>query len=238
MDGQDGWRLYRVLTGDRPIEKLCGGEEGGDSAEFYGRAVREAEERREVEKQRKEKNRGGRNGRGRRMTEQTELDMLLDQIEKEDEGEVVGMERGEHETGLSHLLAKAETGGKVPTVVKYAMSEKDVGYRLLQKQGWQHGTALGKEDSETVLETSSAGIAGRARHFPIAATIKQDRLGLGVNKKRKVRVGDREAVDGVHPERKVGRRVETSTPLTKKQRETAERREAQKRRSLLAYMNT
>ncbi|KAJ3213515.1 G patch domain and ankyrin repeat-containing protein 1 [Dinochytrium kinnereticum] len=244
-------------------------EDEEDSATFYRQSIREAEENKKLKKKKRATKRKSRSGPVRSETE--ELEALLSKIEEDmAEAEAVrlnhggimplrqtvplepfwceicgknveGVERAMHETGMNHLLAKAEAEGKPPQpVIKYSMSEKNVGYRLLQRQGWEHGKPLGPED-ESINLTSSK------RHFPILATLKQDRQGLGVasddKRTKRVKVGDKEAADGVNPYVKAARMQKSAgggdegKAKTKKQREDEQRMEAQRRRALLAYMN-
>ncbi|KAJ3087487.1 G patch domain and ankyrin repeat-containing protein 1 [Quaeritorhiza haematococci] len=92
-------------------------------------------------------------------------------LEEEEVDTLAQEAQSKHRSSMPHLLAKIEkerqeedgTGSKGPTV--YAFNEKNVGYRLLQSHGWQHGQGLGADN--------------QGRTYPIPTRLKADRLGIG-----------------------------------------------------------
>ncbi|KAJ3002768.1 UNVERIFIED_CONTAM: hypothetical protein HDU68_006027, partial [Siphonaria sp. JEL0065] len=97
--------------------------------------------------------------------------------------QVVASKMLTHRAQTCHLLAQMEIEGKGNQPIIYAFSEKDVGYRMLQQQGWSHGEALG------VLDDANTGLK-----VPVAPKIKSDKAGLGSVKSTGIgilkRVGD------------------------------------------------
>ncbi|KAJ3131311.1 hypothetical protein HK100_006523 [Physocladia obscura] len=72
-----------------------------------------------------------------------------------------------HFTQTSHLLASLQqTEHATEKPIIYAFSELDLGYKMLQRQGWRHGDSIGVDPE-----------AGKK--LPVAPKIKRDTAGLG-----------------------------------------------------------
>lgn len=71
-----------------------------------------------------------------------------------------------HCKSIGHQMVKPH---KFPTVGSFALGPKHVGYKMMQKSGWTGDTGLGAQES--------------GRLYPVKASMKQDRLGIGMKKK-------------------------------------------------------
>ncbi|KAJ3404202.1 hypothetical protein HDU80_003149 [Chytriomyces hyalinus] len=146
-----------------------------------------------------------------------------------------------HHTQTCHLMAAMEKEDNTQRPVIYAFSEKDTGYRMLQKHGWKHGDVLG--NSETLQHPARSRLRA-----PIAPKIKRDQAGLGKAVKAddslKVmkRVGDsfraqiRDQVEAMAASKRGGVpaavSVRTRSDILKEDKETR-----QKGIALLSYLN-
>ncbi|KAJ3074470.1 hypothetical protein HDU98_011153 [Podochytrium sp. JEL0797] len=152
--------------------------------------------------------------------------------------EIPAAEVDNHRTTTCHLLARGEIEGRGEQPMIYAFSEKDVGYRMLKKQGWAHGGVLGAGD-ETV---------GRSLQTPIAPKIKRDKGGLGTVAKKNssaglTRVGDsfrKPVVDQIESLEKHKKLYREGNGVVKKSHQQIVKdasKERAKGIALLAYLN-
>jgi len=100
--------------------------------------------------------------------------------------------------------------------VYYGIKETSKGWKMLARQGWTEGEALGPVREET----------RKALLVPIRPVEKQDRKGLGNAVERKRERAGNEREEARHPKVKGGR-----------DRAHVQSREQEKRRAMLAYMN-
>ena len=130
--------------------------------------------------------------------------------------EIKGSEEG-HVRSLAHL-----SSAKPPTEppVVYGLNRTNVGFRMLESQGWSTGTGLGTDQ--------------QGRTFPIATQLKKDREGVGSKKsRRRITHPDYEA----NQDSAAKQRHSSSTlRRTRKDIEEEAERERQKRLALNAYM--
>ncbi|KAI8838480.1 hypothetical protein BJ741DRAFT_601192 [Chytriomyces cf. hyalinus JEL632] len=146
-----------------------------------------------------------------------------------------------HHTQTCHLMAAMEKEDNTQRPVIYAFSEKDTGYRMLQKHGWKHGDVLGNR--ETLQHPARSKLRA-----PIAPKIKRDQAGLGkavkADSSLKVmkRVGDsfraqiRDQVEAMAASKRgagsAAVSVRTRSDILKEDKETR-----QKGIALLSYLN-
>ena len=76
-----------------------------------------------------------------------------------------------HLSSLSHQLLDPV---QIIVPVSYPVSSTNPGYKILSKDGWDIGRGLGKDESGMI--------------YPVATTLKNDRLGLGVVKGKRKRI--------------------------------------------------
>ncbi|SCV73903.1 BQ2448_6333 [Microbotryum intermedium] len=136
----------------------------------------------------------------------------------------------------SELPANAQGQPLVPLIAPthYAIPPTNIGWRILERQGWKEGASLGVPSEEEGSATS------QRLKVPLKASDKFDRKGLGIKGKEK---GDREGSrdrSKKEKERENQRREWVELEKRGKGRreiEMRQRQEAKERKELLAYMN-
>ncbi|KAL1923027.1 uncharacterized protein VTP21DRAFT_9403 [Calcarisporiella thermophila] len=120
--------------------------------------------------------------------------------------------RIEHERGTAHLTAVQYPS--VPDPLH--LTGENRGFRILQSSGWNYESGLGP--------------TGEGRRVPIATRLKKDRAGIGGEKEKKRVTHTAEEVE-------ISRVIKEQQRLTRKDIVRMEKRDRERRRAWLAYMN-
>ncbi|KAI9343937.1 hypothetical protein BDR26DRAFT_894004 [Obelidium mucronatum] len=141
-----------------------------------------------------------------------------------------------HKSTTCHLFSQLETEGTGSQPAIYAFSERDVGYRMLQKQGWVHGEVLGHGQDDDL---------SRRLKFPVAPRIKLDQSGLGSTKNEplRLRVGDSfrkttlDQLEGIGLRQQQRRKSTSDVKKSHKELLRDAKKEREKGLALLSYLN-
>ncbi|KAI9478576.1 MAG: hypothetical protein EXX96DRAFT_619503 [Benjaminiella poitrasii] len=124
-----------------------------------------------------------------------------------------------HVQGTAHLVSSADTSEPAPDIL--TLNGANVGFRMLQSQGWEYEQGL--------------GATNQGRRHPIATVLKQDRFGVGhqsTGKKvvtHKYKEIEKRAID--RQRREAENQKDAGKEIAKKAKE-----ESKKRVAILHYM--
>lgn len=124
--------------------------------------------------------------------------------------------QGQHEASTLHLFMAKDT---FPRTQRYHITESNVGFQMMLRQGWDRDRGLGPIDREP------------GKLFPVKTTLRNRRTGLGIRQSSPARVThfvafDRDAVKWREPPPRPKRRVDFERDARRnRRREIAIRRE-------------
>ncbi|KAM0751120.1 hypothetical protein T439DRAFT_325273 [Meredithblackwellia eburnea MCA 4105] len=142
-----------------------------------------------------------------------------------------------------HLLINPPEAKAVVPPISYAIKQTNVGYKMLERQGWKIGEGLGVAPGLTASDEvprEAEGTDGnkirRGLLVPIKASEKFDRRGIGLDKEKGAELKRKR--EQLEEDRRRKREDELKSALMKgRERRALAKLEQRERKDMIAYMN-